>query len=69
LRKHRRQLPTFAEAAEAVHTEHKAAWRNAKHSQQWINTIRTYGNPLIGIKPVDQIDSPDLLKVLGPIWH
>lgn len=59
---------TFADAAERVHHEHKASWKNAKHGQQWINTLRQYANPLIGDLPVGGIDTPDIMKVLSPIW-
>jgi integrase len=61
-------VPTFAEAARQVHAEHKATWRNEKHAAQWINTLRTYAGPHIGERRVDQIDTPDVLRVLSPIW-
>lgn len=61
-------VPTFAEAAEQVYADHKATWRNEKHAAQWITTLRTYAVPFIGTKRVDQIDTPDILKVLSPIW-
>jgi integrase len=60
--------PTFSAAAEQVFEEHKDSWRNAKHAAQWITTLRTYAFPLIGSRPVDQIEAPDILRVLGPIW-
>lgn len=61
-------LPTFAEAVERVHEEHKATWKNVKHAQQWINTLQTYACPHLGQKSIDQITTPDVLKVLAPIW-
>jgi integrase len=61
-------VPTFAEAARSVHAEHAAAWRNKKHTDQWINTLVTYAFPTLGERRVDQIASPDVLKVLSPIW-
>ena len=67
-RKERRPIPTFEEAARAVHAEHSAAWRNAKHSAQWINTLAQYVFPTMGDRRVDQIETPDVLKVLAPIW-
>jgi integrase len=67
-RKQRRDIPTFAQAAEQVHAEHKPSWRNDKHGQQWINTLRQYVLPQIGGTPVDQIDTADVLRVLAPIW-
>jgi hypothetical protein len=61
-------IPTFADAARAVHAEHTGAWKNAKHAAQWINTLTGYVFPLLGVRRVDQIDTPDVLKVLSPIW-
>jgi len=61
-------VPTFAEAAEAVHAEHKASWKNEKHAAQWSSTLTAYALPIIGEKKIDQIDTPDVLKVLSPIW-
>ncbi len=61
-------VPTFAEAAELVHAEHKATWRNPKHAAQWVTTLRTYANPHFGSKRVDQIETPDVLRALAPIW-
>lgn len=63
-----RVIPTFQEAAGKVHAEHAVAWRNAKHGQQWINTLTQYAFPLIGEKRIDQIETPDVLRVLSPIW-
>lgn len=61
-------IPTFKLAAETVHAEHKASWSNGKHQQQWINTLEQYAFPVIGERRIDQIDTPDILKVLSPIW-
>ncbi|MDB5410289.1 MAG: integrase family protein, partial [Rhodospirillales bacterium] len=33
---------TFREAAEQFIEQNKAGWRNAKHGQQWGNTLATY---------------------------
>lgn len=63
-----RVAPTFAEAAEQVFNERKDSWRNSKHQQQWINTLRTYAFPHFGDRPIDQISSPDLLRALSAIW-
>ena len=67
-RKAKRVVPTFEAAAKKVHEEHAPAWKNAKHGQQWINTLRDYAFPIIGNRRVDKIDSADILKVLSPIW-
>jgi integrase len=47
----------------------RAEWRNPKHAEQWTSTIETYANPVIGNKPVANIDLEDILKILTPIWH
>jgi integrase len=64
---HRVRL-TFEEAAEKVHAVRERQWRNGKHANQWIATLRTYACPMIGKTPVGQIEAPDVLKVLAPIW-
>ncbi|KAJ0345506.1 hypothetical protein COL154_013953, partial [Colletotrichum chrysophilum] len=63
-----RAMLSSQEAAEKVHAEHKPTWKNAKHGQQWINTLVQYAYPEIGSKRVDQIDTPDILRILSPIW-
>ena len=61
-------IPTFAEACSHVIELRRPTWSNAKHADQWRNTLATYANPVIGSKPVDEIDSGDVLAVLTPIW-
>ena len=51
-----------------MHKEHAKAWKNAKHGDQWINTLKTYAYPAFGDRRVDQIDTPEILKALSPIW-
>lgn len=48
---------------------HEAGWRNAKHRQQWENTLRVHASPHIGKIHVRWIDTPLILKVLEPIWR
>lgn len=43
-------------------------WRNEKHADQWVSTLKTYAFPLIGDLPIDEIDTTHILKVLQPIW-
>ena len=61
-------LQTFAETAEQAHKAKRDGWKNPKHAQQWINSLRTYAFPKIGNLPIDKIDTPEMLKVLQPIW-
>ncbi len=59
---------TFAQCAKLYIESHKAGWRNAKHADQWTNTIETYANPVIGTLPVQDVDNDLILKFLEPIW-
>lgn len=64
----RQEVPTFEEVAQQVHIERLPTWKNAKHGQQWINTLRDYAFPKIGRMPVDSIGQPEVLMCLSPIW-
>ena len=59
---------TFKLCAEA-YIDHKApGWSNAKHAQQWRNTLKTYAYPSIGQLPVAQVEIEHVLEILQPIW-
>jgi integrase len=60
---------TFAMAVNAYLSAHEASWRNAKHRQQWRNTMKCYAEPVIGNMRVSTITVEDVLRVLTPIWH
>ena len=59
---------TFKQVAEALIDRKEGGWRNAKHRQQWRNTLATYAYPHFGDLPVAQIDTAHVLAVLEPIW-
>ncbi|MEO5811632.1 MAG: integrase arm-type DNA-binding domain-containing protein, partial [Rhodanobacter sp.] len=60
---------TFDQAAAAYITAQAPGWTNPKHAAQWASTLATYASPTIGTKPVDQIDTNDVLALLRPIWE
>ena len=60
--------PTFERCALDYMAMHEASWRSAVHRQQWNNTLSTYAHPVIGTKPVDGIDTDEVLKILRSIW-
>ena len=64
----KQEIPSFEEIAQQVHIERLPTWKNAKHGQQWINTLRMYAFPKIGRMPVDTIGQPEVLMCLSPIW-
>jgi integrase len=47
---------------------HRHGWKNAKHAQQWANTLEQYAYPVIGEMPVKEIDTTHVLRILEPIW-
>jgi hypothetical protein len=57
--------PTFGECAKALIASKESGWRNAKHRQQWANTLRDYAKPLWS-RPVDSIDVAGVLECLQP---
>lgn len=59
---------TFEQAARRVHKDSKEGWRNAKHQEQWINTLRDYVFPGIGARKVAALTPADFADVLRPIW-
>jgi len=59
---------TFEGAALKVHEEQKPAWKNAKHADQWINTLREYVFPTIGKRKVADLTATDFADALRPIW-
>lgn len=61
-------VPSFAEAAATVHEEHKRGWRNGKHGEQWLTTLKNYAFPKIGQLPVDQVTTGQVRDLLGEIW-
>lgn len=61
-------VPTFQQAAAAVHAEHAKGWRNAKHGKQWLATLEAYAFPAIGELTVDAIDGGAIRDLLAPIW-
>lgn len=59
---------TFKQCALAYIEAHESGWRNAKHAQQWRNTLDQHAYPVIGDLYVRDIDLPHVLDVLRPIW-
>ncbi len=62
------EILTFRAAAEKVHTEQKATWKNGKHQDQWIKTLETYAFPKLGDRLVNDIEGPLIREVLLDFW-
>ncbi|MER9687242.1 integrase arm-type DNA-binding domain-containing protein [Mesorhizobium sp. M0139] len=59
---------TFKQASERYIAAQKAGWKNAKHAEQWRNTLATYAWPVIGDLPVAKVDTAHVMQILEPIW-
>jgi integrase len=59
---------TFQEAVELCIASKKPEWKNAKHAQQWTNTLTTYAYPVFGTLSVSDLDTDLVLKAIEPIW-
>jgi len=51
-----------------VHAEISRAFKNQKHRDQWINTLRTYAFPVIGDRSVAELQTSDFAQLLRSIW-
>jgi integrase len=59
---------TFDWCSTAYMAAHESGWRNAKHRQQWKNTLTSYAGPVIGKLPVEDVDTGMVMQILQPIW-
>lgn len=64
-----RKTITFDDAADTVHETKSKEFKNEKYKAQWISAIRMYASPIIGKKPISEIDLHDIKAVLTPIWE
>jgi integrase len=59
---------TFDKATEQYLAAKLDAFKNAKHRQQWQNTLAQYASPALGKMLVQDIAVQDVLRVLQPLW-
>lgn len=65
----RARMMSFDQCSKAYIEAHKSSWKNAKHLDQWTNTLATYASPVFGQLPVAEIDTALVVKCLAPIWQ
>ena len=66
--KHGFTAKTFQECAIELINVKRIGWRNAKHSQQWENTLKQYAYPSIGNKLPADVSLDDVKAILLPMW-
>lgn len=59
---------TFAQVTEEFLEAKSGEWSNAKHRQQWKNTLSQHAEKLSDLN-VEEITTEDVLSVLMPIWN
>ncbi|MEK6211675.1 MAG: integrase arm-type DNA-binding domain-containing protein [Pseudomonadota bacterium] len=59
---------TFDECAAAYIKAHRSKWSNAKHAEQWENTLDAYCGPVFGSLNVAAVDTAHVLRACEPIW-
>ncbi len=59
---------TFEQCAVEIIEAKRAGWKNAKHAQQWSNTLRDYAFPSIGSKLPAEVSLADVKAILLPMW-
>lgn len=59
---------TFGQVAELYLSEMASRWSNTKTQWQWQRSLTVSAKPL-HFKPINLIDTADILKVLKPIWQ
>jgi len=55
---------TFAECAADYIAAHRSGWKNAKHADQWTNTLKTYVEPVIGKLSVADVSTEHVVRIL-----
>src|SRR5882757_6615927 len=61
-------LMTFDRAAAEVIKAKEDTWTSAVHAAQWRDTLKTLASPHIGTKPVRDVNTSDVTKILDAVW-
>jgi len=62
------QQSTFAEMAVKVHNIKKHEFKNVRHCNQWLSSLKAYAFPTIGKMPVDSVEPAHIEHILEEIW-
>ena len=68
-RRKQQRAKTFDQVAELYIDSIAPQWRNRKSRAQWESSIAAYVSPHIGQTDCADIDTPDVMSVLEPIWQ
>ena len=68
-RAHKQGVVTFRQAFETFFTNKEPTLSNAKHRAQWRSTLEGYAFPIIGDRPVADVQPNEILTIMRPIWR
>lgn len=69
-RAEKREIPTFAQAAEEAIALREPNWKDAEHEARiWRSSFLTCVYPTLGPKRVDTVTAADVMEVLKPVWR
>jgi integrase len=60
--------PKFSDYSLTYIETMRPKWKNKKHGDQWVSTIKTYAFPALKDMRLDEIETADIQAVLIPIW-
>ena len=63
------QKISFKDFALQCIDDKKSEWKNKKHAEQWVYTLKEFAFPKIGNKAINEITTTDILGILRPIWQ
>ncbi|HEX3402566.1 MAG TPA: Arm DNA-binding domain-containing protein, partial [Acetobacteraceae bacterium] len=58
---------TFGDVARAFHDAHKAGWRSAKASAQWLTALDQHAKPIMTMA-VASVDTAAVMRCIRPMW-
>lgn len=62
-----KEAPTFEEEARALVANLESGWKHPRAKDRWLNSFTQHASS-IWTRPVDEIQTADILAVLKPIW-
>lgn len=63
------KVMTFEDACQQYFDQNQAKWKSKIHRAQFLSTLKQHAYPTLAKLPVQEIDTPLVIKTLEPIWE
>ena len=63
-----REVPTFEAFSEEYIDRQEPGWSGKRTADDWRNTMRQHVFPWLGSTPLDEIDTPLIVRAIRPLW-